>query len=72
MNICLPLYSLMTESLPYRNQSIDLLYKPMDWFLYDRDLHHERLDDLKLVISDQRRQTKLFLFQFSSGNARTY
>ena len=72
MNICLPLNSLMTESLPYRNQSIDLLYKPMDWFLYDRDLRHERLDDLKLVISDQRRQTKLFLFQFSSGNARTY
>ena len=72
MNICLPLYSLMTESLPYRNQSIDLFYKPMDWFLYDRDLRHERLDDLKLVISDQRRQTKLFLFQFSSGNAGTY
>ena len=62
----------MTESVPYRNQPIDLLYKLMDWFLYDRDLRHERLDDLKLVISDQRRQTKIFLLQFSSGNARTY
>ena len=45
MNICLPLYSLMTESLPYRNQSIDLLYKPMDWFLYDNGLHHERVKE---------------------------
>ena len=28
----------MTESLSYRNQSI-----AMDWFLYDRDLRHERV-----------------------------
>ena len=33
----------MTESL-YRNQSTELLWKPMDWFLYDRDLHHERVN----------------------------
>ena len=25
-----------------RNQFIDLLCKSIDWFLYDRDLHHER------------------------------
>ena len=25
------------RSLSYRNQSFDLLYKSMDWFLYDRD-----------------------------------
>ena len=31
------------ESLSYRNQSIDLFYKSMDWFLYDRDLRHERV-----------------------------
>ena len=33
----------MTE-VPFihRNQSIDLLFKAIDWFLYDRDLHHER------------------------------
>ena len=29
--------------LPYRNQSIDLLCKSMDWFLYDNGLHHERV-----------------------------
>ena len=30
------------RSLSYRNQSTDLLCKSMDWFLYDRDLRHER------------------------------
>ena len=29
--------------LSYRNQSIDLLGKSMDWFLYDKDLRHERM-----------------------------
>ena len=33
----------MTEVLLYINQSIELQSKPMDWFLYDRDLCHERL-----------------------------
>ena len=28
--------------ISYRNQSIDLLFKSMDWFLRDNDLHHER------------------------------
>ena len=27
----------------YRNQSIDLLCKSMDWFLYDIGLRHERV-----------------------------
>ena len=30
-------------SLPYRNQFTDLQSKSMDWFLYDRVLHHERI-----------------------------
>ena len=34
----------MTESLSYRNQSIDLLCKSMDWFLYESDLRHERVN----------------------------
>ena len=34
----------MTEVLIYRNQSIDLLYKSVDWFLDDRDLRHERVN----------------------------
>ena len=29
--------------LLYRNQSIDLLYKSVDWFLYDKDLRRERV-----------------------------
>ena len=31
------------RSLSYRNQSIDLLCKSIEWFLYDRDLRHERV-----------------------------
>ena len=30
--------------LSYRNQSIDLLGKSMDWFLYDNALRHERVN----------------------------
>ena len=30
------------RSLSYRNEFINLLCKSMDWFLYDRDLRHER------------------------------
>ena len=29
--------------LSYRNQSIDLFCKSKDWFLYDKDLRHERV-----------------------------
>ena len=31
------------EVLSYRNLSIDLQSKSMDWFLYDRDHRHERV-----------------------------
>ena len=31
-------------SLSIKNQSNDLLHKLMDWFLYDKDLHHERVN----------------------------
>ena len=30
--------------LSYRNQSTDLQSKSMDWFLYDNDLRHERVN----------------------------
>ena len=30
--------------LTYRNKSIDLQSKSMDWFLYDNDLRHERVE----------------------------
>ena len=32
--------------LLYRNQAIDLLWKSMDWFLYDNDLRHERVNSI--------------------------
>ena len=37
-------------SLSHRNQSIDLLYKSMDWILYDRDLSHEGVKDCLIRI----------------------
>ena len=48
-----PLYTLnsfMTEvPISYRNQSTDLLYKSMDWFLHDGDLRHKRVTDKNLM-----------------------
>ena len=32
--------------LSYRNQPIDLLCKSMNWFLYDKELRHERVKEL--------------------------
>ena len=31
--------------MSYRNQSIDLLRKSRDWFLYDISLRHERVNE---------------------------
>ena len=36
--------------LSYRNQSIDLFCKSMDWFLYNRDFCHERFKTLFIHI----------------------
>ena len=33
----------MTESLSDRNQSTDLLWKSMEWFLYDKGVRHEKV-----------------------------
>ena len=33
--------------LSYRNQSIDLQRKPIDWFLYERDIRQERVKELR-------------------------
>ena len=40
------------RSLSYRNQSIVLQSKSMDWFLYDRDLHQENVNKNLLNISN--------------------
>ena len=36
--------------LSYRNQSIDLRSKSMDWFLYDNGLRHERVNSLLSIM----------------------
>ena len=35
----------MRKSISYRNQPVGMLCKSMDWFLHDRDLHHERVKE---------------------------
>ena len=42
--------------LSYRNQSIDLLRKSMDWFLYDNGLRHERVNGYIIFHFSLRRQ----------------
>ena len=42
MRLC-DLYS-SSRSLSHRNQTIDLLCKSMDWFLYDSNLGHEKVN----------------------------
>ena len=43
--------------LSYRNKSIDLQGKSMEWFLYDKDLRHERVKPTCfLLIRETRRQ----------------
>ena len=44
--------------LSYRNESIDLQSKPMDWFLYDIGLYHERVKDMFLIFD--YRKTVIF------------
>ena len=39
------------RSLSYRNQSIDLQNRSMDWFLYDRGLRHKRVTGLISAVS---------------------
>ena len=43
VNMLLDLTLSWRASLSHRYQSIDLLRKSMDWFLYDNDLRHERV-----------------------------
>ena len=38
--------------ISYRNQSIDLLCKPVDWFLYDIGLRRERVKQLSNNLSE--------------------
>ena len=49
--------------MSYRNQSIDLLRKSMDWFLYDIGLHHERVNNAKVVTYSTQKHLELLLDQ---------
>ena len=37
--------------LSYRNQSMNLLPKSMDWFLYDNGLRHERVNNSNVIVT---------------------
>ena len=50
--------------ISYRKQSIDLLCKSMDWFLYDIGFHHERVK----LSSDTTATTLQELFNESLSN----
>ena len=52
------------RSLSYRNLFIDLLYKLIDWFLFDRDLRHKRVKSLHALeqIRDQSKKVSLICF----------
>ena len=41
--------SFMTEPLLCRNQPNDLQSRSIDWFLYDRNFRHERVDFLSVL-----------------------
>ena len=43
----------LLRSLSYRNQSINLQRKSMDWFVYDRDHCHERVVGLRINSRDE-------------------
>ena len=45
------LYENRMRSLSYGNQSIDLLCKSKDWFLYHRDLRHKRVKILERLMN---------------------
>ena len=66
------------RSLSCRNQSIDLLYKSMDWFLYDGDLLHERIKVLPLFTNGERLSHFISGFQekffesFLTGTKKTW
>ena len=57
------------SSLSYRNLSNDLLCQSSDWFLYDRDLRHERVKGFSLsglLKTSQIDQGKAHYSKFSS------
>ena len=61
-SVCLTLS--WRRPLSYRNQSIDLLSKSMDWFLYDSSLRHERVKTISFLITTKSAENlKLLWFE---------
>ena len=56
------------RSISYRNQSIDLGSKSMDWFLYDNGLRHERV---KITTVSFNYQAVIYLFKTNGINIRS-
>ena len=55
------------RSLSYRNQSIDLHSKSIDWFLYDGDLCHERVKRFAMMkFQEMKRQ----MTEITSGKTK--
>ena len=50
-------------TLSYKNQSLDLQNKSIDWFLYDRDLGHERVN-----CNPEIRELAILLFDITKVN----
>ena len=53
------------RALSHRKQSIDLPSKSIDWFLYDRDLRHERVKPLHftaIILYPLKTSKKLLVF----------
>ena len=65
---------LICKSLSYRNQSTDLLYKSMDWFLSDNGLRPERVKWLLLnrwisTLTDKGR-AGIYSLKVNNGNTK--
>ena len=56
------------RSVSYRNQSIDLLCKSMDWFLYHRDFLHERVNAFEKIFAHWVHWYLLILIHFRPMN----
>ena len=60
------------RSLSYRNQSIGLLCKSMDWFMYDLDLRHERVKPCTIKTVTDKTIIHTFFDNFISFSVLLY
>ena len=56
--------SFMIDSLSYWNQSIDLFWKSIDWFLYDKDFCHEKAKEIKIKYKIFRVNFQVYIWIF--------